>query len=139
MFNRIPEKCQPGAFVRQRGLPRPSEVLQWAYVPFGMRHQPQNQARRIAHTCDRVDAAVGVVDRTIRLHARIDKRDLILLVKCVPNFLRRGNELPFAVRDRQLEFADPRRPDALAADVSVDVCPQRPASGPGSSSVFTST
>ena len=140
---------------------RPGRVLDGIDVPLGVRHQPEDQAARVADAGDVVDAAVGVVAGTAPpagepSGAGVDQRDLIV----VPQRLgerprRRGRTSLRRARSAARAALEAGRPDALRlarreVDPAVDEpaavvvgqragLPGAPGESPGSRSVLTST
>src|SRR4051812_48204472 len=97
------------ALLRLSATPRPRRMLQKIDKAFGVRHQPQDQARRIGDPRDVVDAAVGICPLVV------GKGDKLLIPQRAADGFVAGDEFSFAVRYRELErllFAQPFRPDA---------------------------
>ena len=99
----VVEDLQTRTLGRKLRQPCPRGMLQRCDVPLGVRHQAENQARRIAHAGDIIDAAVRI-ERKLTLRAaavgfHVNQRDLIVVPKPAPDRFIGRYEFSFTVRD----------------------------------------
>ena len=83
----------------------PSRVLQIAYMPFRMRHQPEYASRSVADTGDTLDGAVGIiwVGPSLSLCVGIFEYDHPVLFQMIQYLLVLRYELPFSVSNGQID------------------------------------
>src|SRR5437016_1406372 len=93
-------------------------MLQGVDEALGVGHEPKDQAAGVADAGDVVDAAVGIVGEWAggegAIGPGVDQRDLIVVPEGLADGIVAGDELAFAMRDRQFEAVDAGGPDAAA-------------------------
>jgi hypothetical protein len=86
--------------------PGPLRMLQIAYMPFGMRHQPEYAPRRVTNTGDIFYGTIGVIWVTFFISARvcIFKHDHSIALQVIQRLIIPRYELPLSVRYRQVDY-----------------------------------
>jgi hypothetical protein len=95
----------------------PSRVLNRVDEAFGVGHQAEDQAAVVADAGDVVGAAVGIVREGSvggrAIGPRVCEGDLVVVPEGLADVVAGGDELAFAVGDREFETFEAGGPDAL--------------------------
>lgn len=113
MVDRVLEDGQAGhGLIKETlALTGPLRVLGGGDVAFGVRHQAEDHAGRVADARDVIFRAVGV---RAAPGSVVSQRDLVVGFELSERFCG-GGEPAFAMRDRQLKVAQAFRPDTRGA------------------------